>query len=90
MKETLEMLWNARFEEKCALIRTKEEKLLAKKVAATHRTAVRSLTAEQSELVEEYVEALHEMEHYFLKRAFFDGCEFAVSFLLEAGKFQKG
>ena len=37
------------------------------------------------EAVEKYVDALCDLEALFVKKAFLKGCEFAVSFLLEAG-----
>ncbi|MBQ9802182.1 MAG: hypothetical protein IJW51_03835 [Clostridia bacterium] len=87
MKETLEKLWNEYFAEICALIHTKEEKELVKKAGEIHKTVDKLLTKEQSEAVEKYVEVLYEIQGFFVKKAFFNGCKFATSFLFEIGKF---
>ena len=87
MKETLETLWNELLLEKCASIDTEEEKRLAKKAVELHEKANALLNKEQAALVEQYVETLYDIEAVFMKKAFFKGCEFAVSFLLEAGNF---
>lgn len=89
MKTLLEKLWNEYFAEECAAINTKEEKALVKKAVEMHKTANESLTKEQSEAFEKYIEALYEIQGFFVKKAFFNGCEFATSFLFEAGKLEK-
>ena len=90
MKETLEKLWNECFAEECAVIGTEEERTLLKKAITLRNAVNEALTKEQSESVEKYVEAFYELQGFLLKKAFFKGCEFAVSFLFEAGKLGKG
>ena len=89
MKETLEKLWNEYLAEECAVIDTEEEKRLAKKAAEKHDIANDLLTKEQSDIVEDYVDAVCEIQGCFSKKAFFKGCEFTASFLLEVGSFKK-
>lgn len=89
MKETLEKLWNEYFAEECALINTTEEKVLIKKAVALRKTANKLLTEDQSEAMEKYMEALYEIQGFSVKKAFFKGCEFAISFLVEAENFGK-
>ena len=89
MKETLEKLWNEYFAEKCSAIDTEEERELIKKSAEMHKTLDELLTKEQSDAIEKYVEILYEIQGFFIKKAFFKGCEFATSFIFEAGKFEK-
>ena len=83
MKTAMEKLWNDYFSEECGAIHTQEEKALIKKVDFMRQTATESLTHEQSEVMDKYVETLYEMQSIFLKKAFFYGCEFTMSFLLE-------
>ena len=89
MRETLEKLWNEYLLDECAESDTDKERKLARKVAELHEEASALLTKEQEEAVEKYVSSLYESESLFTKKAFFKGCEFAVSFLLETGKFGK-
>ena len=89
MKETIERLWNEYFAEECALIHTKEEKELVQKAVEMQKIANEFLTKEQCEATQKYVEILYELQGFFVKKAFFKGCEFATSFLFEAGGFGK-
>ena len=89
MKETLEMLWNEYMLDECAAINTDEERKLAKEALELHEKANILLNKEQKEAVEKYVDALCDIEALFSKKAFFKGCEFAVSFLLETGNFEE-
>ena len=89
MKETLERLWNEYLLDECAVIDTDEERMLAKKAVELHEKANALLNKEQEEHVEKYVDALCDIEVLFAKKAFFKGCEFAVSFLLESGNFEE-
>ncbi|MBO5354439.1 MAG: hypothetical protein J6B09_00045 [Clostridia bacterium] len=89
MKETLEKLWNEYLLDECAAINTNEERTLMKKTVELHEKVNALLNKEQEEAVEKYVDALCDMEALFVKKAFFKGCEFAVSFLLEVGRFEK-
>ena len=85
MKETVEKLWDEYFLHECAEMDTEEERRLTQKAAELHETANALLDGEQKAAVETYVAALCDVEALFVKKAFFKGCEFAVSFLSEAG-----
>ncbi len=87
MKETLEKLWDEYLSDECAVIDTDEERKLTKKTLELHEKVNGLLNKEQEEAVEKYVDVLCDMEALFVKKAFFKGCEFAVSFLLETGNF---
>ena len=84
MKKTLEKLWNEYLLDECSSLDTDEGRNLTKKAAELHKKADSLLNKEQKDAVESYVEALYSIESFFVKKAFFKGCEFAVSFLLEA------
>lgn len=43
-----------------------------------------SLSKTGEEVSEKYIDTLYEIQGHFIKKAFFKGCEFTVSFLLEA------
>ena len=88
-KETLERLWSDYLVDDCAVMDSDEEQALTQKVVTLHERASVLLNREQEAAVEQYVDALHDIEALFAKKAFFKGCEFAVSFLLEAGNFGK-
>ncbi len=75
--------------EECAAMDTDEERTLTKKAAELHKKANSLLNKDQKDAVERYVDTLWDMEALFVKQAFFKGCEFAVSFLLETGAFKK-
>ena len=89
MKETLEKLWEEYLAEECAYIDTEEERELIKNVAGMYETLKELLTKAQSDAVEEYVEAIYQMEASYVRRAFCKGCEVTASVLLEAGAFEK-
>ena len=89
MKERLEKLWKEYLMEECAAIDTDEERALTKKAAELHEKATALLNEEQEDAVEKYVSALCDLENLFAKKAFLKGCEFAVSFLTEAGNLGK-
>ena len=86
MKETLEKLWNEYLLEECSSIDTDEERRLTKKTVELHEKANALLNKDQQDAVGKYVDALYDSEAILVKKAFFKGCEFAVSFLLEAKK----
>lgn len=90
MKETLERLWSEYLEEECAALDTERERELSRKAVQIHEEANALLDEEQKDAVEKYVDALCEIQSCFVKKAFFKGCEFSISFLLEAGSFGKG
>lgn len=89
MTETLEKLWNEYFAESCTGIETEEEKALIKRVIETHQAVNMLLTKEQNDEMEKHMEVVYEMQGCFVKKAFFKGCEFALSFALEAGLLKK-
>ncbi len=81
MKEILENLWSEYLAKKCAVIETAEERAAIKKTDELHKKAKELLTQEQNITLNKYVEALYDSQGLFVKKAFFKGCEFAVSFL---------
>lgn len=85
MKTTLEKLWNEYLSNECAVIDTDEERALTRKVVKLHEEANALLNKEQQDATEKYVDAFCDLEAIFVKKAFFKGCEFALSFMLEAG-----
>ena len=89
MKKTLEKLWIDYLSDECAEIDTDEERFLTEELAKLHKKASASLNEGQREAVDQYVNALCDLEALFAKKAFFKGCEFSISFLLEAGDFKK-
>ena len=89
MKDTLEKLWNEYFWEKCAVIDTEDKRKLTKRAVELHEKANSLLNKYQEDAVEKYVDALYDIEALFVKKAFFKGCKFAASFLLEVGDLKK-
>ena len=88
MKDTLEKLWNEYLLEECAKIDTIEERRLTKKAIELHEKVDSLLDNTQKDAVEKYIDALSDLESLFVKKAFFKGCEFSLSFLLEARGFR--
>ena len=88
MKETLEKLWNEYLANECSAISTDEERNLTRKTVELHKKANTLLNNNQISAVEKYVDALCDIEALFVKKAFFKGCEFSISFLLEALNFK--
>ncbi len=84
MKETLEKLWDEYLLDECAAIDTDEEREITKKIVELHEKVNTLLDKDQKDAVEKYVDALCDMEALFAKKAFMKGCEFSVSFLIEA------
>ena len=84
MKKTLEKLWNEYLSDECSMLGSEEEKELASRAANKHKAVSDLLTAEQSYAVEEYADALCEINSIFAKKAFFEGCKFATLFLVES------
>ena len=89
MKTTLDKLWNEYLLNECAYIDTDEERKLAKNAVELHEKANTLLNKDQKDAVEKYVDALYDIEALFVKKAFFKGCEFSVSFLSEAKNSEK-
>ena len=90
MRKTVEKLWDEYFYEECSKINTKEEKALIKKAAEMHEAVNELLTKEQREAMESYIDSLCEIQNSFVKSAFFKGCEFAASFLIEVENYGNG
>ena len=84
MKQTLEKLWNDYLADECAAINSDEERKLAKITLELHEKVNSTLNEAQKNAVEEYIDALFDVEAIFLRKAFLKGCEFAVSFIFEA------
>ena len=85
MKKALEKIWSDCFAEDCAAIETDEEKELAKKTAELCKEVNKMLTEEQKSAAQKYMDAIYEMQSVFVKKAFFNGCVFALRFAFEAG-----
>ena len=85
MKETLERLWNEYLSEECALITTDEERRHAKKAIELYEKVRVMLNEKQVNAIEKYIDALLNSQSLFVKKAFFKGCEFTASFLIEVG-----
>ena len=81
MKEAIEKLWNEYFSEQCAEINTEEERNLTRKAVELHEKVNALLNEEGKNALEEYVDALCDIEALFARKAFCKGCEFAISFL---------
>lgn len=89
MKGILERLWNDYLIDECAAIDTDRERELTKKTAELHEKANALLNKEQGVAIETYVDALCDVQALFAEKAFVKGCEFAISFLLEAQNSEK-
>ena len=85
MRETLERLWNEYLSEECALITSDEERRLAKKAIELYEKVRVMLNEKQVIAIEKYIDALLNSQSLFVKKAFFKGCEFTASFLIEVG-----
>ena len=85
MNDILEKLWDEYFSAECAVIDTDEERKLMKRATEVHKKMNALLNKTQEDELEEYVNALHDANALFVKKAFFKGCEFAIFFLLELG-----
>ena len=89
MKETLKRLWHEYLLEECSTINTDEERRLTKKALELHDKANALLDKDQQKAVEDYFDALCDVDAVFARKAFICGCSFAVSFLLEAAGSEK-
>ncbi len=90
MNETLEKLWYDYYHEESCVVETEEERNLLKQAAELREAANNLLNEEQQDAVDRFVDALCDSEGLFMKKAFFKGCEFAASVLIEAGDFKTG
>ena len=82
MIRIIEKLWNEYLSDECADI-SAEEKALTKEAIEKHEILNKSLTNEQNEALDEYLDAFCAIHSTFAKKAFFKGCEFTASFLIE-------
>ena len=70
MKQTLEKLWNDYLADECAAVSSDEERKLAKITVELHEKVNSTLNEAQKNEVEEYVDALFDVEAIFLKKHF--------------------
>ena len=89
MKEVLENLWSEYILADCATIDTEEEMELTKKIVDLRERANSLLNEDQEIAVQEYIDALHDLEALFAKKVFFKGCEVSISFILESVDLKK-
>jgi|GEM_PF-1370318 len=85
MKDTMDRLWDEYLVDECAKIDTDEQRRLAGRAAELGEAVSRLLSAEQGEALEAYVDSLLDAEAFYIKKAFFMGCELAISFLWNSG-----
>jgi len=81
MNEVIENFWEEYYAERCSLVDTEEERYSINKISKLHDKVNALLTQDQKDAMEQYVEALYENQGICVKKAFFKGCEFAVSFV---------
>ena len=86
MRETLEKLWQDYLLEECDSVKTSKERKMMKNAVELHENLSEILSEEQRNALEKYIDTVCEIDSIFAKKAFFKGCEFVVSFLLEAVK----
>lgn len=86
MKQSLEKLWNEYFSAECTAIETEEERKMVHKIAHIHEETNAQLTKEQIDAVDALIEAIYDMQSCTIRKSFFIGCEFAVTFLSQIGK----
>jgi hypothetical protein len=84
MKDAIKRLWADWFSELCAECRDGTSRALLKKIAEKREAFSGRLSAEQLRDLEEYTDAVFELESLLAQRAFRAGCSFSVSFLLGA------
>ena len=85
--EEINKLWNEYFGEECSKIDTMEEKTFARRTAEMSKAIDDLLTNEQHRAVDKYIESLYDLQDCLVKKAFFKGCKFTVSFFLAQGKY---
>ena len=67
MKKTLEKLWHEYLMDECAVMDTEEERDLTKEAARLHEKVNALLDKEQQAAVEEYVDAVCDVESILVK-----------------------
>ena len=85
MKDVLNRVWHEYFSDECLRVDTDEERRLLGCAADASEELNRLLTAEDRRAVERYADAIYAMQDVLIKKAFFKGCEFAVTFVIEFG-----
>lgn len=86
MEQILEKLWDEYLFLECAEMETEKEREFTRKAGKQREKVNSLLNKEQQEALEKYVDAIYDMESLFIKKAFFKGCEFTLSFLIGAGR----
>ena len=89
MNNILEKLWSEYFCEDCSAINSEEEKAIAKILAQTRNEIENLPINEFRESIENYIAFMYKAQSLALKKAFFKGCEFAISFLVEVSSLTK-
>ena len=89
MKETIKKLWREYLADENAAIKDERERKLTERAGKLHDDLAVLLSKENYGAVEGYLEVLNELTILTEEKAFLKGCEFAVSFLLDAGNFGK-
>ena len=84
---TIKKLWREYLAEESATM-DDEERELTKTAARLHEEMNSLLSKEAHMRVEEYLNNMYELSSLIEEKAFIKGCEFAISFLLEAGGFE--
>ena len=88
MKKTIKKLWKEYFVEEIATIESDEERELTKKAAKLHEEMNSLLSKEAYDATEKYLNSIYELNSLIEEKAFTKGCEFAISFLLDASGFK--
>ena len=84
---TIKKLWREYLAEESATM-DDEERKLTKTAARLHEEMNGLISKEAYKAVEKHLEALYELSALTEEKAFIKGCEFAISFLLEASGFK--
>lgn len=87
MKKLLDDLWDGYFSEECSVIDDEKERELIRRLDDLHKKMNDLMTNEQTDAVEKYIEALYDVQNTFIKKAFFKGCKFTLSFMFETTNF---
>ena len=83
MRRALEFIWDNCFSEVCANIDSQEEQELLKRIIELREKAGALLDQEQASALDAYVTAIYQLQAAFMKKAFFNGCKFATSFIID-------
>ena len=83
MKSTLDELWYSYQFEKSAIMNEEQRKILDT-LMLNGKELQSQLNQEQNDLLEKYVENIHEIDSISERKAFISGVRFATAFLFEA------